>query len=702
MLRNLELKSVYDTSKCDIIEELFCPLLANSIDYKRGVGYFTSGWLNLTAKGLAGLVENGGKAQLITSPHLEPRDWDAFVKGNEAKENEVLLKILSAEVDNLKNMLEHNTLTALAWLIADGLLEIKFAIPKNKLGDFHDKFAIFTDVNGDKVAIHGSYNDSIHGTLNGESFSVFRSWNDGQSEYVDKHEQRFQELFKNRNDFFKVYNIPLAIKEKIVKLKENTERPYKVNKQTASSKIRMPDGLALYDYQYEAIDKWFDQDCRGLFEMATGTGKTFTSLSAAVQLSNKLNDRLAIVISVPFNHLVDQWKKDVVKFGFIPLLCRGTYTQWYNQVKSRVQDYNLGTRKNLVLITTHTTASASRFKGLLEQIEGDVLFIGDEVHYLGAGNMRKALLPNYNYRIGLSATPDRWFDEEGTDVIKNYFFDTVIDYPIDKAIKERFLTKYEFLPELVRFTPAEMEEYSRLTTKIRKLMSIKDEEGKEKVEKYARDRANLVAKAENKLPLFKDCLVKQIKEEGLENVKHTIVYCAPGETGEAMKIVTELGLGAKEFIYTVPIDQRQKILDYFKNGDIQVLVAIKCLDEGVNIPEIRRAYFLASTTNPREFVQRRGRILRTCPGKTEARLYDFVVIPPLSGYSGDIEHEISLLKKEMPRFAEFAGSARNEFHARNKMIPILKKYDMLHLFDKKPWDVYHENKLLMMEGYDEC
>lgn len=698
MFKNLNLKTVYDSSESDLIKDLFCPLLKESVSYKRGVGYFTSGWLKLATEGLINLAINGGCAKMITSPYLEKKDWEAFKRGNEAKKDELVYLTLKKEVENLSKTMQEDTLTALAWLIADGLLEIKFAIPQNKIGDFHDKFAIFEDMEDNQVAIHGSYNDSIHGTLNGESFSIFRSWIDGQKEYVEKHKERFEKIYNGKNEFFKMYDLPEAIKNSIIKFKENGSRPYSLTENTSKSNVKVPEEINLYDYQETAIDNWF-KNGKGIFEMATGTGKTITSLALAVKLHQELKEELAIVISVPFNHLVDQWKEDVLKFGFIPVICRGSYTNWYNKLKSRVQDFNLRARKSLVVITTHSTSSGNKFTSLVDRVEGNILFIGDEVHYLGAQNLRRALRSKYNFRVGLSATPKRWFDEEGSTYLNNYFVERAIEYPLEKAISKGFLTPYRFIPQPVELTECEMQEYSRLTILISKRMAIKKnrkEDEDERLETLLRQRANIINSAENKLIILENNLKLQIKEEGLRELRHTILYCPPGETNTYLQIVSRLGLRGREFIHTIPIKQRMKILKQFENGDIQVIVAIKCLDEGVNIPATRRAYFIASTTNPREFVQRRGRILRTCEGKTEAILVDYIVVPPSGILSINHEHEKSLLRKELPRFAEFAYSSQNEFTARDIIYPIVKKYDLLHLFDKKPWDLYFDN--LNIEG----
>lgn len=706
MLRDFSWKSVYDSSEHDLILDLFSPLLKESKMYYRGVGFFTSGWLMLAAEGLDKLVENGGRAVFITSPHLEESDWYALLQGHEGKRNETVYDILQSKIETLGLALKDNTRTALAWMVADGVLEFKFAIPKNKVGNFHDKFGVFEDESGERIAIHGSFNDSIQATMNGESFSLFRSWEDGQVEYVKKHYSRFMQLYENANNFYDVYDMSDAMRKAIVQLKQERPRPYKLPVRSigTNSNIRIPDDVKLYPFQRQAIDDWLDEAGRGMFEMATGTGKTFTSLASAVELHHQLG-RLAIIVSAPFNHLVDQWKEDVVKFGFVPILCRENSSDWLSKLKSRVDDYNLGSRKSLFIITTHKTGSESKFTSIISALKGDVLYIADEVHYLGGQQYRKALLDNFGYRIGLSATPERWYDEEGSEVLRRYFGRKVADMPLEKAIGE-FLTPYRFVPHSVPFTDEEMDQYNELSVKITRLMQHQDVEGRSNdqlIEHYLRKRAALVAKATNKLHVFASLLEKQIEEVGLEQLKHTIVYCAPGETSKITQLISSYGIRVHQFIYKVSSETRVRLLKQFESGDIQILVAIKCLDEGVNIPATKEAYFLASTSNPREFVQRRGRILRKSKDKPRAILHDLIVVPPDRGsgsVSDNLEQAGVLLSKEMPRFAEFCSAAENCFQAREVMYPILRKYGLISLIDKKPWDVYHESKKKWGENID--
>ncbi|KAF0197164.1 MAG: type III restriction protein res subunit [Bacillota bacterium] len=692
MLSHLNIDHVYDSSHCHLVNELFCPLLSESVIYKRGVGYFTSGWLREAVQGLAKFAENGGRAFIVTSPHIEKSDWDAFVLADEASRSAQVYETLKRHVDDLEVTLREDTRNALAWLVADGIVTFKFAVPKNRIGDYHDKFAVFEDAAGDKVAIHGSYNDSIHGLSNGESFSVFCSWNPGQDGYVQSHGQRFDALWSGRNDFFHMYDMSEAIKHEICRLRNTSSRPYTEPDRPQPKAIRVPSNVQLYDFQQKGIDNWFSNGCRGLFEMATGTGKTFTSLAAAVRAHGERGS-LLIIVAAPFNHLVDQWNEEAKKFGFVPLLCRDSATSWLQLAKSRIQDFNNGGRDSLVLITTHKTASASNFIKVVSKARGYTLLIADEVHYLGSRHLKNALLESYQYRIGLSATPDRWFDETGSQEIRGYFGKTVAEMPLEVAIGT-FLTPYRFIPHLVTLSDSEFNKYTQLTRLIRQLMASAEKSiDTEYLQSVLRKRANIVSKAAAKLPMLLDLLNKQIAQQGGESVRHCIVYVAPGEADKYVRALSNIGLRVHSFIHTVPNDERLALLDQFNNGHIQLLVAIKCLDEGVNIPATKEAYFVASTSNPREFVQRRGRILRKHPGKERAIVHDFVVTCPRRSISdGMVDIAVTLLRKEMPRFVEFSSAAENEFEARDVVFQTLLYYNALELLELRPWDVYRSTQ----------
>lgn len=697
MLKDLDLQPVYDSERYDLISDLQVPLLQQSKDYLRGVGFFTSGWLKLAAQGISALVAGNGSARIVLSPNLEPADWEALKFGETAKNDVVLRGILSRNINDLAETLENDTRNALSWMVADGFLEFRFALPRDRasVGDYHDKVGVFTDGSGDRVAIHGSLNDSIKASFNGEAFSVFKSWEDGQLPYVEMHRTRLEALWNNQNKQFSVYRIPEAIREQFIKLRISPDRPY-LRPASQEACVSSPFcSVKLHGYQNTAIEEWRLAGCRGVFEMATGTGKTITSLAVATSVYQE-QGRLALVILVPYLHLLEQWERNCRQFGFDPILCSGEHNRWQIDVKSVIQDFNIGSKSHICILAVHKTAAMEKFTSATRRLPaGNTLLIGDEAHGLGASNLRKALIDNAGMRLGLSATPRRWFDDEGTEVIFNYFGVTCFEYTLDQAIG-KFLTPYEYYPQLVNLSGVELDSYEEITQKVVALSSSakRDPDKRERMKRLLLQRARIISSASQKLPALIQLLRNQIndhKRRG-EELNGILIYCAAGEHRETLKAVSALGLRCHEFVHEVSLFDRERLLGEFDSGDIQVLVAIKCLDEGVDVPSTRTAFILASSTNPREFVQRRGRVLRIAQGKERAVIYDFIVVPPPDRLALRLSADVAILKREMPRFVEFSSSATNQFNARSVVRDILNKFEMLNLLDEKPWDVYHSLK----------
>jgi len=707
MLKDLNLKHVYDSTVDDIMKDLVIPLLENSTVYYRGVGYFTSGWLKLSSEGLARFVENGGKVHYIVSPILKKEDWEAIKLGNEALINEALKKSLLESIKDLADSLRNNTLNTLAWMIADKVVEFRFAIPRNNIGDYHDKVAMFEDDEGNIVIFHGSFNDSMKAMLNGEAVSVFKSWDSSQSDYISIHRKRLLDLWNGKNNQLIILKMPAVARDELIKLRSSA-RPYHLDSRglevTKQKGPKCP--IELRDYQEEAAKRWLKTG-KGILEMATGTGKTITALTAAVKKWEELR-RLAIIITVPYIHLMDQWEVICRKFGFETIKCSGDVGSWSSEMRKKIIEFRHKVIDNLCIITVVNTASKEKFLSLINKLpKEEKLFIGDEVHVLGATKFQRAMLNNADFRFGLSATPWRWFDKKGTRIIYDYFGEVIFEYGLDKAIKNGYLAEYLYFPITVTLTENEEKEYEELTNKLKPFLNTIENEEKEyeglanklgpslsnieneEIKKLLIKRARIISNASQKkkklISLIDELKEKTHKEN--KEIKHILFYCPPGKHREILKIVAQSGLKAHEFVHNIASSERIEILKKFSGGDIQALIAIKCLDEGVDVPATETAVFLASTTNPREFIQRRGRILRLYQNKKLAYIYDFIVVPS-SKTKASIA--LSLLRHEMPRFAEFSDIAVNKFGAREKLRSLLDEYGVLHFLDMKPWDIYHE------------
>jgi DNA phosphorothioation system restriction enzyme len=686
-LRNLHLVPVMDTSNHDLTNDFFKPLLLSAQYYDRGVGFFSSAWLRLNCEGMVGFANHGGRARWITSPILDPADWEALQIGDKAREDYILRSVLKRNIANLETAIQKDTLSALAWMIADEVITFKLALPQDKLnqGDFHAKFGIFTDALGEKVCFNGSYNDSIQGIRNYESIMIFCSWESQLESFVQETVERFERLWNNQDPNVRTFDLPEAAREQILQLR-TTDRPYtepawiklrrirEVSSTYQISRPILPNSLSLRDYQEEAIKAWFDHQCKGLLEMATGSGKTITALAASVQLYER-EQQLAVIITVPYQHLVDQWSAEAKSFGYRGILAYKNKKHWLQPLKQQIMEYNAGYRQFISVITTHTTFTSPEFQNSIAGLKGSSLILADEAHHLGSEQGRYSYPEHIPFRLALSATPDRWFDDIGTEALRNYFGETVFSFPLEKAIGI-CLTPYYYYPHLVSLTDEEFEEYQAISVKIARLFNKKDGQKSQALEMLLIRRARLMNNAENKLTV----LSKLIEPD--EDIKHTLFYTSPEQIDAVTRLVGwERGLRIHRFTAEENTHERQQLLADFAAGKLQALVAMKCLDEGVDVPTTTTAYILASSGNPREFIQRRGRILRKAPGKEYAYIYDLITVPPepnnVDRSSPTFRSERSILRKELQRFKEFANLAQNKYQALEVIWELAKQYGLM-------------------------
>ncbi|WP_333160394.1 DNA phosphorothioation system restriction enzyme, partial [Microcoleus sp. Pol12B4] len=449
---------------------------------------------------------------------------------------------------------------------------------------------------------------------------------------------------------------------------------------------KMPPSLQLRQYQRVAVANWFANQGRGTLKMATGSGKTITALAIATELYNKINLQVLLVIC-PYCHLVNQWARESEKFGLKPILAFDSARSWQNKLAAGLYEVRSGERAFLTIITTNATLMGDSLRSQLRYFPEKTLIIGDEVHNLGAPRLGESLPRNIGLRLALSATPERHFDEQGTEAILDYFGPVLQpELTLADAIRQKALVHYLYYPILVELTEAETRKYSRLTQKIGWALW-----GDEKVEEndalttLLMQRARLIGAAANKLVALRELMIHRL------DTAHTLFYCGDGAieggarrnnnrqlTETAKLLGSELGYRVNTYTAATPLAERERLRQQFESGELQGLVAIRCLDEGVDIPAIRNAVILASSSNPRQFIQRRGRILRPHPGKERATLFDMIVLPPDLGRE-TLEVERNLLRKELKRFLEFADLADNAGEARVKLLQIQRRYGLLDI-----------------------
>ena len=725
------IKKEYRNLHGNIVQDFFNPLLSKAVLYKRSVGFFSSSALVEFSRGLCAFSKNGGKIQLITSPKLSEDDIKAMNSGYKMRE-EIVENAIIRELKEPVSEFEEKRLNLLANLIAENKMDIKIAFTES--GMYHEKLGIIEDSNGEYIAFSGSLNESANAFRNNyETIDVYPSWLDFDDRAKLKYEA-FGKIWNGEDSNLSTFEFP-KLKNEFISMYRKSAPEYDLDEKEVvyvipepkflelhdSGKIHnipiMPNWLKLHDYQKDAIENWRKQNYRGIFDMATGTGKTLTGLSALTRLfEDKFPEKLFTIIVCPYQHLVEQWVEDIEKFNIQPIIGFSSSPQkgWKTQLRNAILDISIKTleKKFFCFVCTNATFSSDFVQGQILKIRVPKLLLVDEAHNFGAPYLSKWLLASYEYRIGLSATINRHGDSEGTQKLFDFFGNKVIEYDIERAIKEKKLTPYKYYPVIVCLDDEELDEYKRLTKEINNNLIV-DKKGNRKLTEYgkilAMQRSRIVAGAKEKIPLLREKILPY------KNDTHILVYCGSTtnlvesedftqvEEVEERQIVTiskilgnELGIKNHHFTSNENVKERNELKDRFTNGDLQTLVAIKCLDEGVNIPKIKTAFILASTTNPKEYIQRRGRVLRLAEGKDFAEIYDFITLPysiesVSSLTTAQIGDVLSLVKRELYRAEEFARIAMNWRETESVLNEIRDAYNVRE----------NINKSTEMEVFDE-
>ena len=697
--RSLEIKVEYRSKLDNIAEDFYFPLLREGYRYDRAVGFFSSTALLAISQGLLPFVNHGGTIRMICSPKLSEEDIESIKKGYRRRK-EVIEEAAVRELYEPKDFSESERLSLLSNLIADGRLEMKLALLED-YGMYHEKMGVIYDAEENYVAFSGSMNESRTAIgINYESIDTFCSWkgnDDGKRAYNKV--LAFERLWKNEDEdirveeFRKVTDTILQkYKRKIQSYADFDEKDFQGGRKPEKNEVAIPEEIRLFDYQLDAIKSWKEHDFCGIFDMATGTGKTFTGIAAICELY-KVKGKAAVVIVCPFIHLVEQWVEELDKFGIKPVIAYGDskYKDYPLVLRKKIVQYNLS-GGFLCLLTTVDTFSSEKIQKQLVKVKKNLTLVVDEAHNIGAASYVQHLDDKYSFRLALSATFERFGDKEGTERLYQFFGDKCICYSLEQAIKEGKLTEYKYYPVIVYLSETEAEKYHQLSREIAKNMRI-DKDGKrsmnEKAKKLAIKRARIIAGAEEKKTVLLEKLEKYKKD------KHILIYCGATKSMEEdqkkdvrqvdqiTKMVHEsLNMKTARFTAGENMMKRRLLLEDFSEGEnLQALVAIKCLDEGVNIPAIRTAFILASTTNPKEYIQRRGRVLRRYPGKEYAEIYDFITLPyhyeqiPFLSEE-ELKYGQSLIKKELKRGYEFQRLARNQYEGLKVMMEIEKEYQI--------------------------
>lgn len=705
--KSLDIKPSYESGVGDIVQDFYEPVLTEAVLYDRISGFFTSTSLAVAARGMCNFIKNGGIMRIVTSPILSSDDVEIIEKLIE-KKGDIRSKELGLDLNVLEDTLISDHVKAFGWLLSSGKIDIRLAIllgddnkpiTKEKLlsaGLFHQKVGVLTDIEGNHISFSGSINETASAwTKNDEEFKVFKEWEESSSYYY-KDRERFNTLWEGKKRNVVIVDLPHAVKNELIEYSKDFDaesisaKQYIERKRKQASPFEL-DGISLFYYQKEALSDWQKSKFSMLFEMATGTGKTRTAIAGLNYIRHQ-HARTMTVIACPQNALAKQWKDNEVasfNLGFDKeVIIDGTVPQWKSVLKEVCLENGAGFADHCIIYTTHNTASSDSFISALSNNISPrtvLTFVGDEVHWLGAKTLRKALLPIYEYRIGLSATPSRWFDDTGTRFLENYFGNNHYEFTMKDALAEinpitgkHFLVDYMYLISRISLNEEEGRRYSELTEKISKLFRVKDNdpEAAEAYERLLQKRAEIIKNAENKYSILSNILDKMIVENQLENL---IIFVSPQQKERVLEMLDVKGIVHHQLTQEEGnsprrefggLTERQYIIKLFKERKYQALVAIKCLDEGIDIPCACRGILMSSSTNPREYVQRIGRIIRQDKDKKLAYLYDICV--ESSGSLSDELQEIDarIRANERKRLQEIAANAINSVDALQNILKL--------------------------------
>lgn len=466
------------------------------------------------------------------------------------------------------------------------------------------------------------------------------------------------------------------------------------------------------EYQKTAFENWKNNKQKGLFAMATGTGKTITSLNCLFEIYQRKGYYKAIIL-VPTITLVNQWEQECRKFRFSNII--KVYSKnltWRDEVERILFNEKYKTDKepevSYIIISTYASYAREKVFNVLNGFDKKrLLLIAEECHNMGSGSLVKRLkdIP-YLRRIGLSATPERQFDDEGNEKLRKFFGSEknyTYEYSMEEAINKGVLCKYMYYPHLVQLTQEEMDAYVELSDRIAKYFNFdkgRFDDIDEKLKMLLLARKRIVHKAERKLDAFRDIIEKRYQTKG--NLKYTLVYVPEGNMPDYIgnnddfdrsedigddndaehlinqytQVVTEVDDHVTVRKFVSGQKDREEILSDFADGRLQVLTSMKCLDEGVDVPRSELAIFCSSTGNPRQFIQRRGRVLRIHPDKKMAELHDLVVVPELTPNSNSFRMEQSLLRGELMRVNNFALLSENPSYSEMELRDVMNHYGL--------------------------
>ena len=723
--------NVYKTDKVNFEPiDLFLDALPCSKKFDLMLGYFSSTAIYTISKGFSLFLFNGGKMRMITNHIYSPKDKAVLIKGKNQTQQHFNFSI--TDYKKIRDSLDDygiHFFNCLAWLISNNRIEIKIIKPKGSIGIAHYKSGLFDD-GQNKLGFNGSCNFTHSGlVLNHEQITISKSFG-GEAEVnaIKEFEDDFEETFlgKNKNvEYIEFEELEEAIKSDFGNrdIQELLRDEKRLNKRSGNINTRIQQKMDNLDkkiedilyrpqfpfpeprvYQNEAYNRWVNNDYQGIFAMATGTGKTVTALNCILEQWKTIGSYQGLIL-VPTLTLVEQWEEEALSFNFQDIITISSKKPWTQELASKLTYAKKLPDTNFIVIVTYASFSKTKFQSFLKRFPERTILIADEGHNIASPKLLE-VFPNIHLkkRLCLSATPKRIYDIEGTLAMEQFFNDSepyIFQYSMEEAIDKGILCEYYYYPHIVILTFDEFKEYEKISKDLIKYFDFKRREYKKSkaVEILLLNRKRIIQRAENKLAITISILSKQYQKNG--NLKYTLLYAPEGfnsakeecqdeisESEEGLRLIDIYTSKIAEINKSIRIDKivggmknKKSVLKHFEKGNIHLLASMKCLDEGVDIPRTEFAIFCSSTGNPRQFIQRRGRVLRKDKRNEKhfATIHDLVVIPDYTANAEDSDSynmERSLVSKELERVMYFSSLSINPYQTDEIFENVCNHYDL--------------------------
>jgi superfamily II DNA or RNA helicase len=674
----LGLKDRYQNGRDDIGRDLIAPCLAEAVLYRRGTGFFSSSALKAYAGAMDHIISDSVKLEILCSPVIQDTSVVRQLEENSTSHSReerlqrlsenILLTALGYKLDPERRDYRQRLLS---YLIASEQLEFRFGIPKgadlrdgadgvNDSNLYHVKMGYFTFTDDATVAFDGSFNESDSGHRHHiDRTQVFRSWIAEDVRRLVALQEDVDNDWEGRNRNLELYRLSKEAVS-IIKRLSPRQRPRDISTRTLGEDTPLasvPAPPTLWPHQQRALDRFLESGF-GVLEMATGTGKTRTALEL-IGVLIKGGSLQTVIVSTYGTDLLNQWYEAINTWLAKRRDIKAPVIQRAYDHYNELQAFLNTPRQSLLIISREP----DRLRTLLgsNRIDwGRTLIIHDEVHGLGSPGVVAALAGTHSkirYRLGLSATPEREYDQAGNEFIEHEIGPTQYQYPLESAIQDGVLCEFDYHPVPFALTEEDDER--------RKAVYAREAAAKRDGNPWSRERRFTELARVVKSAVEKPSRLDRYLQTDPSALKNAIVFVLDKEQGDAVCEVIRKFTARYKTYYA---GTEKAYIDALSSGQIDVLVACHRLNEGVDIRQLRTVILVASDRAKLDTIQRIGRCLRKDPlnPNKRAKVVDMVLESELDSFTAseskpNDELEVPVRKADYERMEWLTTVSRTRF-----------------------------------------